>query len=475
MKLIKSLLLGTAAGFAAVAGAQAADLPSKKAAPVEYVRVCSAYGAGFFFMPGTETCLKVGGRVRAEFAVGERWRYGQDAVGFRARGQVRLDARTQTAYGTLRTFINFELTNDSGPYGRNLNSQGLNAVAGVPVGAGTFANGRAGQANIAAAFIQFGPITAGRAQSFFDFYADALNWGPAARGSDTTINLFAYTATFGGGFSATLAIEDGSERQVNAFGFAPAGQTLPDVVAQLNLTQAWGSAQLSGAVHQVTSLNRVPAGVNPLAPFVDSKYGFAIQGGIKINLPMLAAGDVFWLQAAYAQGAISYLGYGGNGYGSTWGANTRIGEVDVVNADSAVNTFGNQRLTTGYAITAGLLHYWTPTVRQAFVGSYSQLNYGNALVGASNGPALAAFPGIYASGATINSSEMRLGTNLIWSPVAGLDIGVEVIYIKADPKGRVVSSKAAALGMTSAQAIALGQTKGSDDAWQGRLRIQRDF
>lgn len=67
MKLIKSLLLGSAAGLAAVAGAQAADLPVAKAAAVEYVRVCSAYGAGFFYIPGTETCLRVGGRVRADY------------------------------------------------------------------------------------------------------------------------------------------------------------------------------------------------------------------------------------------------------------------------------------------------------------------------------------------------------------------------------------------------------------------------
>ena len=71
MKLIKSLLLGSAAGLAAVAGAQAADLPVAKAAAVEYVRVCSAYGAGFFYIPGTETCLRIGGRVRADYLYGE--------------------------------------------------------------------------------------------------------------------------------------------------------------------------------------------------------------------------------------------------------------------------------------------------------------------------------------------------------------------------------------------------------------------
>lgn len=27
------------------------------AAPVEYVRVCDAYGTGFFYIPGTETCI----------------------------------------------------------------------------------------------------------------------------------------------------------------------------------------------------------------------------------------------------------------------------------------------------------------------------------------------------------------------------------------------------------------------------------
>jgi hypothetical protein len=69
MKLVKSLLLGSAAGLAAVAGAQAADLPVRKAAPVEYVRVCSAYGVGFFYIPGTETCLRVSGFARFEYNI----------------------------------------------------------------------------------------------------------------------------------------------------------------------------------------------------------------------------------------------------------------------------------------------------------------------------------------------------------------------------------------------------------------------
>ena len=62
MKMVKSLLLGTAAGMIAVAGAQAADMPVK-AKPVEYVKICTLYGAGFYYIPGTDTCIKIGGYV----------------------------------------------------------------------------------------------------------------------------------------------------------------------------------------------------------------------------------------------------------------------------------------------------------------------------------------------------------------------------------------------------------------------------
>src|ERR1019366_6824850 len=69
MKLLKGLLLCSAAslaGLASVPDAGAADLPARQAAPIEYVRICDAYGAGFFFIPGTETCLRIGGLVLGE-------------------------------------------------------------------------------------------------------------------------------------------------------------------------------------------------------------------------------------------------------------------------------------------------------------------------------------------------------------------------------------------------------------------------
>ena len=51
MTLMKSILLGSAAGIVAVASAQAADLPTRKAAPAEYVKICNVGGMAGFVIP----------------------------------------------------------------------------------------------------------------------------------------------------------------------------------------------------------------------------------------------------------------------------------------------------------------------------------------------------------------------------------------------------------------------------------------
>src|SRR6478609_6413331 len=92
MNLGKSLLLGTAAGLVALTGAQAADLPVKAKA-VEYVKVCSLYGAGFWYIPGTDTCIKLGGYLRADAVIGSNSDFGLNSSGNNAQstpGQGRL-------------------------------------------------------------------------------------------------------------------------------------------------------------------------------------------------------------------------------------------------------------------------------------------------------------------------------------------------------------------------------------------------
>ena len=141
MKMVKSLLLGTAAGLVAVASAQAADLPVK-AKPVQYVKICSLYGAGFYYIPGTDTCIKIGGYVRAEvnFNAGGSFAplfTNRDAralsstaaslQNWRTRAGITVDTRSQTEYGTLRSYFFLSATSDNSAGGAPTNGTGASA------------------------------------------------------------------------------------------------------------------------------------------------------------------------------------------------------------------------------------------------------------------------------------------------------------------------------------------------------------
>ena len=116
MIMARTLILGSAAGLMALSGAEAADLPVKAKA-VEYVRICSLYGAGFFYIPGTDTCIKIGGYLRADTTfnggahgapawnsdLGQQNRY-RDYFVSRSRVALTIDTRTATEYGVVRTF-----------------------------------------------------------------------------------------------------------------------------------------------------------------------------------------------------------------------------------------------------------------------------------------------------------------------------------------------------------------------------------
>ena len=337
-------LLCTAVGLFTVAVAEAADLPSRHAAPVNYVRICDAYGAGYFYIPGTDTCLKIGGLALFEarvlntpysigagffseespvaltaglgpipfvtpgggtsLATAYRNPRARDNYGLGATARLELDSRTATGYGTLRTFIRIESS-----YGSSSTSQtgALNQLYNIT--AGPFPAKE--QTIVNKAFVQFAGLTAGRAQSMFDFYADAYNF-LALRGSNASPALLAYTYTFGGpltGFSATVSVEDGVSRSTQigsvfsfatvagtgvslagfgigagggAFAASAAGEQIPDLVANLRFDQPWGSVQLSGAAHQLrTSL--YPAAGAICGVTAAGLLGIAGLGGVSCN------------------------------------------------------------------------------------------------------------------------------------------------------------------------------------------------
>src|SRR5437899_679017 len=122
MKTVRSLILGSAAGFVAMGGAQAADLPVKAKA-VEYVKICSLYGDGFYYIPGTDTCIKLSGYLRVDAALGTNSVYSwadlnpagshnalSNYYTARSRQELYIDTRTATEYGVVRTYAGAAFT-----------------------------------------------------------------------------------------------------------------------------------------------------------------------------------------------------------------------------------------------------------------------------------------------------------------------------------------------------------------------------
>ncbi|WP_422375714.1 porin [Roseibium sp.] len=376
MKL-KSLMLGAAA-VATATTAQAADLPVAPE-PVDYVRVCDAYGARFYYIPGTETCLRVGGRVRTQFVVnnvlesnGTNDNWGQrdsDGYSWLARGYVYLDARTATEFGTLRSYVSIYASN----------SNGTNSV------------------NLDNAYIQWGGLTAGRLGSNFDIFTGQTFMGVVTRDwSDSTLNQLAYTAAFGNGLSATIALEDRSGREVGSYG----GTRAPDVVAALGISQGWGSAQISGALHQVYPDVAAAHQTGATNNGADDSLGWAIGAGASINLPFANSGSNIFFQGFYADGALSYLGGGITGLSIGGASVTDYGRLSGTNS--------------GFSLSAGAYIQATSTVGLALDGSYAQVDL-NDVVGTTD----------------VTLDRWAIDGSVQWEPVSGFIMGADMGYSKS--------------------------------------------
>jgi Porin subfamily len=302
MKMVKSLLLGSAAGIIAMSGAQAADLPVKAKA-VEYVRICSLYGAGFFYIPGTDTCIKLGGYLRADLTInggiydGPFWN-GEGAIrdryanfyNDRSRLALTIDTRTATEYGVVRTFgqADFQFST----FGA---TSSLGAAASVNPGAnaGQVNNDTAGNGYTAVelVFIQFAGFTFGKSASAYNtpwhgYPGNNTSFLVGGYDTVTGVNNIQYSWQFGNGVSATIGVDDSSANAFNrtqiinaiggnaatggavtgasgcnigfngassafctVLGTAYGGASVPDFVGNVRVDQAWGLFQISGAVH----------------------------------------------------------------------------------------------------------------------------------------------------------------------------------------------------------------------------------
>jgi hypothetical protein len=469
MKMVKSLLLGSAAGIVAIASAQAADLPVKAKA-VEYVKVCSLYGAGFYYMPGTDTCLKVGGYIRTQYETGAAsggvsqimasgsatspaegigTRTETRNVGWRARGDVTLDARTQSAYGTIRSYARF---------------------------GGEQNDGASKVIHYDRAFIQFAGFTFGLTQSFYDFLSLApYNYSNPRIGSDTGavgVMVASYTAQFGNGLSATIALEqprsplviDSSVAIANtAVGVSGSDTALIakafDVVANVRVDQAWGSAQVMAAAHNASpgyygSTNNVANG-HP-----SDKWGYAVGAGLQLNVPGMK-GDIVAAQVNYAKGAIGYATFVGANFGRQDGS-LGVGYV----ADGVFGAAGTEiEQSSAWGFSAVYQHLWSPALRTSVYGGYTSIGYTDT--GSTR-----------ICGATANTeancnndfSFWQVGTRTAWFPHPDLEIGLDVMYTKLNTANEGATT-AASLSATQS----LTTTYADQDVVSVMMRVQRSF
>jgi hypothetical protein len=439
MKMVKSLILGSAAGLVAMSGAQAADLPVKAKA-VEYVRICSLYGAGFFYIPGTDTCIKLGGYVRidttfngsiydqpawsGDLGLGDKFR---NDFASRSRLAVTVDTRTATEYGVVRTFgqgdfqfdtlgqSSFSPTTLASNLGNNTSS-----ILYVPGG---------GYTAVEMVFIQFAGFTFGKSNSA---YSTPWNGYPGNNssfligGNDTVtgVNNIQYTAQFGGGVSATIGLDDPSAFNrtavynlatgavapglavggisaagvgANAYG----GVHMPDIVGNVRVDQAWGLFQLSGAIHEVdASYNTLSglAGATPAAPTAGvagsqlsgspaTKYGGSVMAALQIKNIPTGAGDDIKFDASWAKGdtknvietsstSPNFLMLGG--VPGQFGANNTIAfgaTTDGMYLPVAAGGDGTIHLTTAYGVRGAFNHNWDPYWSSSLFGGMGWVKY----------------------------------------------------------------------------------------------------
>lgn len=225
-------LLGTAAGLMVASSAYAADLPGE-AAPVavDYVKVCDAFGKGFFYIPGTDTCLNLSGRVRARvvYTDGKTKTAGKDTdnVTFKTDARVAFDARTASDLGTVRSYFRVKLDNAEG-----------SLIADD-------------------AFIQVGYVTVGKlANAYADvFYGDTGaiygKFDQSSTGAQILVDKL------GGGFYVGAGVQSSNTRDYNSSGTGIKAKWNPTVWAtgtsaelmytgRVGITgQSWGAADMS--------------------------------------------------------------------------------------------------------------------------------------------------------------------------------------------------------------------------------------
>jgi hypothetical protein len=522
MKMIKSLVLGSAAGLLAMGGAQAADLPVKAKA-VEYVKICSLYGAGFFYIPGTDTCIKFGGYLRVDTTFnangvqdqpawagdsGQVNRY-RDYFSARSRLALTVDTRTATEYGVVRTFGQADFQFDT-LGGATFNPNALATNLGNNGNLLNSAGG--GYTAFEMGFIQFAGFTFGRSASA---YATPWHGYPGNNSSNllgghdsvTGVNNIQYSAQFGNGVSATIGLDEPTVynrtavynlstglNAVGTTGNAYAGVHAPDVVGNIRVDQAWGLFQVSAAAHEVdasynilTASTAAPTAFSEISGHPDTKWGGSVMAALNIKNIPTGAGDDIKIDASFAKGdtknVIATSGSSPN-FAMFSGSNRAYQSIgfgattDAVYLPVGFGGSGDLKLTTAYGVRGAFNHNWDPYWSTSLFGSWSAVRY-NGTVGdltTAKGQYCLAYgisnPGAKSADFSCNPdyNVSQLGVITRWTPVKNLTFSAEAMWTHL----QTAMSGFSTFSPGAPQPIATYDFKNQDTV-SVNVRVQRNF
>ncbi|MEO4044789.1 porin [Hoeflea sp. CAU 1731] len=305
---IKSLLLGSAAALFAASGASAADaIIAAEPEPVEYVRVCDAFGNGYFYIPGTETCLRISGYVWFQVgATNVSWEdeY-DDSWENSTRARVNIDARSDTEWGELASRIRLQ-----GTWGTNTDGPDL----------------------IDQAWIRLGGLFMGYSESY---WVNAYNTGPTNFGSHSWDGM--------------------------GYGYQQRHQ--------IGYTFNTGNFYIAGSVedNQGTDwtpnfVGKVGGALGPVNLFVKAGYDADTENagyGAGLVTDVGSAGN-FILYGYYAEGATAY---GGN---KSFAADTGTGLCTF----GGLGVFSNCQLTPEWSVLGSFRWQFTPEFSASIGGQY---------------------------------------------------------------------------------------------------------
>ncbi|AQX19434.1 porin [Bartonella sp. WD16.2] len=382
----KALLLGSAVVLAEISSAQADSTITAESKPIEYVRVCDAYGPGYFYIPGTETCIRLSGYVRADFKSGEKIDaktnadLNNDQKTYRVASRLTLIFQTasETELGTLRSRAEIRSEWNSGK------------------------DKSGGQ--LRSAYIELGGFRIGLDDTIFNhwtgFYGNVINDDLIAPAGNTRTNVISYTFNSSTGFSAIIGAESGNASgpsPLNSYYYVDKNGSITDVIDApskhikgytphillgMKFFQEWGGVSTVAAYD---AYYKKWAGKMRVDFNVNDYLNLWVMGGYKNNLDYYTASDDNTLSR---ENTTIYANWGGK-WAAWTGATYKITPKANLNAQisySAAKTLSTSvniayTLVPGFTITPELTYVSWNDNRSFTDKSTSERSYTAALNG----------------------------------------------------------------------------------------------